>query len=138
MTGAEFSKPMIALASAFKGKFALNLNDSETVKDTVMDNWYEFFKDYRPEAFSQIVREWIEKEDKAPLIKDLRTKTRLLSERMDKKEQEEREHEEFIKTHDLALGINDDGFDEDRAKHPFEDGWRITDEGYWINQNELR
>lgn len=94
MTGAEFSKPMIALASAFKGKFALNLNDSETVKDTVMDNWYEFFKDYRAEAFEEVCQRWIEKEDKAPLIKDLKARIEIVDERI-KKEEEKNEPKEI-------------------------------------------
>lgn len=94
MTGAEFSKPMIALASAFKGKFALNLNDSETVKDTVMDNWYEFFKDYRAKAFEEVCQRWIEKEDKAPLIKDLKARIEIVDERI-KKEEEKNEPKEI-------------------------------------------
>lgn len=135
MTKEEFAKPMMALACAFKRSFALSLNDTDEVKDTVMDNWYEFFKDYKIEAFEEISRTWIEKEDKAPLIKDLKTKTRLLDERMRKAEKEKADHEEFIRTHDMSLGINDEGFEEDRAKHPFEEGWRITDEGYWVNRS---
>ena len=135
MTKEEFAKPMMALACAFKRSFALSLNDTDEVKDTVMDNWYEFFKEYHVEAFEQIANEWIIKESKPPMISDIQAKTRLLSERMQKKIDEEKAYEEFIKTHDYAVGINDKGYDEDQKKHPFEEGWRITDDGYWVNRS---
>lgn len=95
MTKKEFAKTMISLACAYKRSFALNLSDNEEVKDTVMDNWYEFFKDYRTDAFEQIAREWIEDEDKAPLIKDLKHKTRQLSNRLDKEDKEGKKENTF-------------------------------------------
>jgi hypothetical protein len=134
MTENEFASVMQDISNAFRGKFAVKPDDSEEIKNDILTTWYKFFKDYKIEAFEEISRTWIEKEDKAPLIKDLKTKTRLLDERMRKAEKEKADHEEFIRTHDMSLGINDEGFEEDRAKHPFEEGWRITDEGYWVNR----
>lgn len=134
MTKIEFSQVMKDLANVYRGKFAIKPDDTDEIKTEIAESWYQYFKDYRIEALQEIVDSWITGESKAPMISDIVTKTRLKSERIDKAEREAKEHEEFIRTHDLAIGMDDDGFDEDRAKHPFEDGWRITDEGYWIKR----
>lgn len=136
MTKNEFVNVMNDLAGAYNGKFALNPNNSEDTKKAVLNTWYKFFADFHVEAFEQITSEWIIKESKPPMISDLQTKTRLLSERMQKKIDKKKAHEEFIKTHDYAIGINDEGYDEDQKKHPFEEGWRITDDGYWVNRSK--
>lgn len=95
MTEIEFADVMQKLSCAYRGKFAIKPDDSEKVKDEVLESWYEFFKDYRADAFEQIAREWIEDEDKAPLIKDLKHKTRQLSNRLDKEDKEGKKEKTF-------------------------------------------
>ena len=41
---------------------------------------------------------------------------------------------------DMVVTLNEDDsnsqeWENDRKRHPFEDGWRIDDDGYWVNVN---
>lgn len=94
MTKSEFANVMQDLSNAYRGKFVIKPDDSDEVKDEILTTWYKFFKDYRPEAFEEVARGWIEKEDKAPLIKDLKARIEIVDERI-KKEEKKNEPEEI-------------------------------------------
>jgi len=130
MTQKEFGTEFMRLATAYRGRFVLNISDSAEIKSEIMADWYRYFKDFSVDVFASAVSFHIEKENIPPTLSALLKSCK-----------------EIAKTHSLSRNIdhcaskvvileddesNIEVWDNDRANHPFEDGWRIDDDGFWI------
>lgn len=107
----EFEIPMRTLSGAYR--------DERYMSKDVLNTWYKYFKGFDVNVFSSVLDEWIKKEPKSPAISDLHHKCEVEQKKADKQ-----------KAHDAL----DDFLDtpEDRAAHPYDDGWRVDDYGKWV------
>ena len=72
----DFGKPMMDLGNAYRGRFAVRPDDSDSVIASVFGTWFKYLGEYEFEDFSEAVDEWIRQEDKPPTIKELTSLTR--------------------------------------------------------------
>lgn len=71
----DFGRPMFDLGNAYRGRFAVRPDDSDAVKDSVLETWFKYFDGFKLEDFEDAVDRWIREEDTPPTIKTLRIKT---------------------------------------------------------------
>lgn len=107
----EFEKPMRTISGAY--------HDERYMSKDVLNTWYKYFKDFDVDVFSTVLDAWILKEPKSPAISDVHHKCEVEQKKADKK-----------KEHDALEDYL--GTPEDKAAHPFEDGWRIDDDDKWV------
>lgn len=111
MTDVEFADAMDHIAGAYR--------DNRYSEDKVLKTWIEYFGRFDLPVFMDVLDEWIINEPKSPAISDIHHKCEVEQKKADKQ-----------KAHDAL----DDFLDtpEDRAAHPYDDGWRVDDYGKWV------
>lgn len=107
----DFGNAMRMLSGAYR--------DDRYMAENVLTTWFKYFGKYDADVFSDVLDDWIQHEPKSPQISDLIRKCNIRQKRADAK----KEHDAL----DDVLGT-----EEDKAAHPFEDGWRIDDYGKWV------
>ena len=78
VTKKEFAIPMMDLANAYRKRFVLDVTDNETVKSSVLETWYSYFRDFDADILEMVVYEWIKRQKNPPAISDLLPKCREL------------------------------------------------------------
>ena len=135
MTTKEFGLAFNKLAIAYRGNFMMSVSDTPETKKEILSTCYEFFKEYDAATFDYAVTWHIRKYKTAPTISELLHDYNVaitLMPRIDKKQCNENLEKVVVCEDDDS---NLDEWTEDRKKHPFSDGWRIDDDGYWVNIN---
>lgn len=114
MSKAEFGQGMEAIASAYL--------EPRLLAESALNTWYRFFKDFRKEVFDIAVNEYILENIKRPSIKEL----------MDKCKEVKVYWKPPIEERNAGLEKFDCDDIEAKKRHPFEEGWCVNDDGYWI------
>lgn len=115
----EFAEGMKEIASSFM--------DDRFLGEGVVQTWYRHFKDYDRETFMDAVDAHAARKAKPPTISELvsqcedaRRRNRILATAM-------REPEYFVTDEDFDI---DDEMS--MAAHPYEEGWRVNQDGKWV------
>lgn len=107
----EFLESMQLLSGAYR--------DDRYISKQTLDTWHKYFGEYDCEAFEKAVDKWITEKPQSPQISDLIPKCKYWQKRVN----ENKEHDKL----DDYLGT-----EEDKAAHPYEEGWRVDDDNKWV------
>lgn len=72
MTQKEFKSCTDLLAGAYHRKFAYAFTDSDETIAKILNVWYGFFKDFRMDTLEDVIKNWIDANDKPPTISDIK------------------------------------------------------------------
>lgn len=99
----------------------------------MLDIWYKKLGHIDYEIAEQAIDNWVKTNRYSPMISDILSECETVSKRIEIRAIEEKRCPRL----ERVVVLEDDEsngaeFGKDRALHPFEKGWRIDDDGYWI------